>query len=182
MLLKEFEFLQSILSFIDFAHVSSLFLGHHDKALKQKSTIQQNKFNNLFTYKKPQHDPKELFFIILAMFYQKRKSLFLRKVENLSFRQKKLNLADYLVNFELFNRDICNLHVLSTEDLDFIKTKTNDIALSSYCTYNNNVPNIYQKNNLMLSKIKQIVIQKSGRGNSIVIVDRDEYVERMENF
>ena len=82
----------------------------------------------------------------------------------------------------MFNRDICNLHVLSTEDLDFIKTKTNDIALSSYCTYNNNVPNIYQKKNLMLSKIKQIVIQKSGRGNSIVIVDRDEYVERMENF
>ena len=34
----------------------------------------------------------------------------------------------------------------------------------------------------MLSKLKQIVIQKSGRGNSIVIVDRGEYVERMENF
>ena len=34
----------------------------------------------------------------------------------------------------------------------------------------------------MLSKIKQIVIQKSGKGNSIVIVDRDKYVERMKNF
>ena len=34
----------------------------------------------------------------------------------------------------------------------------------------------------MLSKIKQIVIQKSGKGNSIVIVERDKYVERMENF
>ena len=68
------------------------------------------------------------------------------------------------------------------EDLDFIKTKTNDIALPSYCTYNNNVLNIYQKKNLMLSKIKQIVIQKSGKGNSIVIVERDKYVERMENF
>ena len=66
------------------------------------------------------------------------------------------------------------------EDLE--KTKTNDIALPSYCTYNNNVPNIYQKKNLMLSKIKQIVIQKSGKGNSIVIVERDKYVERMENF
>ena len=82
----------------------------------------------------------------------------------------------------MFNRDICNLYVLSTEDLDFIKTKTNDIALPSYRTYNNNMPNIYQKKNLMLSKIKQIVIQKSGKGNSIVIVDRDKYIERMENF
>ena len=52
----------------------------------------------------------------------------------------KLNLADYLVNFELFYRDIRNLQALSTDDLDFTKTKTNDIALSSFRTYNNNVP------------------------------------------
>ena len=30
--------------------------------------------------------------------------------------------------------------------------------------------------------IKQIVIPKSGKGNSIVIVDRDKYIEKMENF
>ena len=52
----------------------------------------------------------------------------------------KLNLADYLVNFELFYRDIRNLQALSTDDLDFTKTKTNVIALSSFRTYNNNVP------------------------------------------
>ena len=44
-LLKEFHFLHSTLqaeiSLIDFAHVRSLFLGHNDKVLKQKSTIQQ---------------------------------------------------------------------------------------------------------------------------------------------
>ena len=28
----------------------------------------------------------------------------------------------------------------------------------------------------------QIVIQKSDKGNSIVIVDRDKYIEKMENF
>ena len=32
------------------------------------------------------------------------------------------------------------LQVLSTGDLDFIKTKTKDIALPSFRTYNNNVP------------------------------------------
>ena len=43
-LLKELGFLHSKLqaeiSFIGFAHVLSLFLGHNDKVLKQKSTIQ----------------------------------------------------------------------------------------------------------------------------------------------
>ena len=66
MLLKEFEFLHSTLqgeiSFIDFAHVRSLFLGDNDKVLKQKSTIQQKKFSNLLKDKKPQHDPEKIIF------------------------------------------------------------------------------------------------------------------------
>ena len=62
-LLKVFNFLNSTLqaeiNFIDFAHVCSLFLGHKDKVLKQKSTIQQKKFNNLLKGKKLKHDPRE---------------------------------------------------------------------------------------------------------------------------
>ena len=63
-LLKESEFLHSTLqveiSFIDFAHVRSLFTGDNNKVLKQKSTIQQKKFNNLLKNKKPQHDPEKI--------------------------------------------------------------------------------------------------------------------------
>ena len=67
---------------------------------------------------------------------------------NLTIPPKKLNHADYLVNFELFYRDIRNLEVLSAEELDFIKAKTKDIVVSSarfsmYLT-------IYQKEKLML--------------------------------
>ena len=58
---------------------------------------------------------------------------------NFSIPPKKLNNADYLVNFELIYRDIGNLQVLSAEDLEFTKTKTKDIALSSFRTYNNSV-------------------------------------------
>ena len=64
----------------------------------------------------------------------------LQKGLNFSILLKKLHHADYLVHFELFYRYICNLQVVSTEDLDFIKTKTKDIALSSFHTYNNNEP------------------------------------------
>ena len=128
MLLKEFEFLHSALqaeiSFNDFTHVRSLFLGHNDKVLKQKSTIQQNKFDNLLKDTKPQHDPEK---VILA-----EKSLF-QKDLNFSNPPKKLNHADYLISFELFYRDFCNLQVLSTDDF-------------------------------------------------IAIVDRDKYIEWMENF
>ena len=60
MLRKKFDFLdfalQTVTSFNNFAYVRLLFLGHNDKVLKHKSTIQQKKFNNLLKDKKPQHD------------------------------------------------------------------------------------------------------------------------------
>ena len=69
------------------------------------------------------------------------------------------------------NFSICNLQVLYAEDLDFIKTKTKDIALSSFSTYNNNVPHYLSKGIIdalkNLSQNKHFVIQKSDKGNSI---------------
>ena len=47
---------------------------------------------------------------------------------------------DYAVNFELFYRNICNLGILSNEDLDFVKTRTKEAALFSYQNFNNKVP------------------------------------------
>ena len=44
--------------------------------------------------------------------------------------------VDYLAHFELFYRDIRNLEVLSNEDLDFVKTKTKETALSLFREYN----------------------------------------------
>ena len=73
------------------------------------------------------------------MLSEAEKSLLLKGL-NLSISPKKLNHANHLVSFELVYRDICNLQVLSAEDLDFIKTKPKYIALSSFRIYNNNVP------------------------------------------
>ena len=109
--------------------------------MKQKSTIQQKKFNNLVKDKKPQHDPQKIIFNYSNNYVLSEVEKFLLlKGLNFSIPPKKLNHADYLVNFKLFYRDIRNLQVFSAEDLDFIKTKTKDIALSSFGTYNNNAP------------------------------------------
>ena len=57
--------------------------------------------------------------------------------------------------------------VLSAEDLDFIKTKTKDIALSSFPTYNNNMLQHLSKVEFDalkdLSNTKYIAIQKCER-------------------
>lgn len=65
-------------SLIDFAHVRSLFLGHNNDVLKRKGIIQLNKSNSIFLDKKFSMISRKSFLIILAIFYQKRKSTFNR--------------------------------------------------------------------------------------------------------
>ena len=79
------------------------------------------------------------------MSHQIVKSLFLLKGLNFSTPCKKLGYADYLLQFELFFGDICNLYILSNEDFDFNKAKTKKAALSSYRSYNSNVPESLSK-------------------------------------
>ena len=68
------------------------------------------------------------------------KKRLLAKSLNFSLQLRYLDYADYLINFELFYKNICNLGILSTEDLDFVKTRTKEAALSSYQNYKSSVP------------------------------------------
>ena len=69
---------------------------------------------------------------------------------------------------------------LSIEDLDFVKTKTKERALSSFRQHNKSPKQNLSKEELTaltnLSKNKDIVIQKSDKDNSVVIVDKDTYI------
>ena len=77
----------------------------------------------------------------------------LAKGLNFSLPPKYLDYADYLVNFELFYRNIRTLGILSNENLNFVKTRTKEAALSSYRNYIKNV-----------------------------IVDKADYFDKMENL
>ena len=59
---------------------------------------------------------------------------------------------------------------MSNEDLDFVKTRTKQVALFSYRNYNNNVPQNLSKE------------EKSDEGNSVVVVDKADYLDKMENL
>ena len=54
--------------------------------------------------------------------------------KGLSFylQPKYLNYTDYLVNLDLLYINFRNLGILSNEDLDCMKTRTKETALSSY--------------------------------------------------
>ena len=82
---------------------------------------------------------------------------------NFSLPPKHLDYTDYLITFDLFYRNICNLGILSNEDVDFVKTRPTEAAVSSYRNYNNNVPQHLSKEEFLalqnLHQIKKNVIQ-----------------------
>ena len=74
---------------------------------------------------------------------------------------------------------------MSNEDLDSVKAKTKEATLSSYRPYNNNAHQSLSKEEFIalqnLSKNKDLIIQKSDKGNSAVIVQRQDYLMKMND-
>ena len=81
--------------------------------------------------------------------------------------------------------EVRNLDVLSNGDLDFVKTKIKNAALSFFRFYNANVPLYLSDHELRalekLTKNSNLVVQNADKGNSMVLVDRDVFVNHMEN-
>ena len=149
--------MQHEISFIDFAHVSSLFLKCNNKILASKTAIpvdtrrrttsydvvstlkrlrvstgtQQKKFNISV------QDPSKVIFNFSKYDLRDCEKRLFAKDLNFSLPPKHLDIADCLVDFEFFYRNIRNLCILSNEGLDFVKTRTKEAALSSYRNYNN---------------------------------------------
>ena len=105
----------------------------------QSHDKEESKFNSTITANSGAHTVTHFFNFSKYELSDCEKGL-LAKGLNFSLPSKYLDYADYLVNFELFYRNIRNLDILSNEDLDFVKTRTKEAALYSYRNYNNNVP------------------------------------------
>ena len=90
------------------------------------------------------------------------------------------------MNFELFYSSIDNLGSMSNENLDFVKTKIKDAALTLFRNYNANLScNLSDEEFKALQNLSNntnLVIQKSDKGNSVVIHDKDVYVKHMESL
>ena len=169
--------LQFSLNCIDFAHISAIFLSSNDNLLKSHDSIQQKKFNKLLTECKPKQDAEKVIFNFSNVSFMEAEKSLLVKGLSFSLPPKKLSYSDYLVNFELFYRNIDNLKILSGDNLDYIKTKIKDLALTSFRNYNANIPQHLSNEEFEalknLSANCNLIIQKVDKGNSVVSVEKD---------
>ena len=72
---------------------------------------------------------------------------------------------------------------MTSEDRERFKAKIKDIALSSYkllndnCKYENNLSSEELSSLKTLMRNKNIVIQKVDKGNTVVIMDKEKYIQ-----
>ena len=96
-----------------------------------------------------------------------------------------MKLPDYMIPFELLYRDVDSLEV-SNLDKEFIKSKLRDSVFSSYKdtsnTFEKHLPKVAFDALKILLKNEDIIIQKADKGNTVVILNRKDYVCKMKNI
>ena len=172
---------------VDFAHLNTVFTNSNDKILRKVQETHKKKLFNLrfFECDKECNDPTQKIINILSYQLNDVEKLLLAKAFNFALPPKILNRADYLLPFEMIYQDIKTMDVPSS-DLDIIKVALKKNAYSSFKKYN-----FWEELNLSrddynalqnLSSLKNIIIQKSHQGNSAVLMNRNDYINRMETF
>ena len=169
---NEFNRLRSDLQFslncINFAHISTIFISSNDNILKSLDSIQQKKFNKLLRECKAKQDPENIVFNFSNITLTEAEKSLLVKGLSFFLPPEKFSYSDYLIKFELFYRSIDILNILSGDNLDFIKTKIKDAAVTSFRNYNDNVPQHFSNSEFdtlkNLSNNCNLVIKKGRQG------------------
>ena len=106
------------------------------------------------------------------------KKSFLYKGLNFTIPPKTLEYAGYLLPFELFNHDIHKLDITNEKkDCEFFSL--------NYYNENSATLNLTSEEFVALklpSKNKFLIIEKLDKGNSVAIIDKINYLEKVRNI
>lgn len=176
--------LQNLLSCFDFIHVITQLVKLNTRSLERVEEIHQRKWNQLqLEQSKCRNDPDKVIYNLSSVQLTDLQKSVLAKGLNFALPPRELKYCDYLLPFELLHRDISRLPVSHGEHLA-VKARLKDIALSSFYNYNSrqisgNLTKAEKEALHSLKAIKDIVIHKSDKGNSVVILDKADYNRKM---
>ena len=131
-------------------------------------------------------DPDKVIFNHSDRVLTEQEKFVLSRGLNFSIPQRKLNVH-FLISFELLHRKILEdpIAPASGIDKDFVKTRLKNIALSGYRNYTAS-PFVFSSDHFkVLKNLKNdnsIFIIKPGKGNGVVIINRDDYWSKMESI
>ena len=173
---------------LDFAHITSMHMRCNEKRIQDIKLIHDKKFANLKYELTLKHNPDAIIHNLSSYTLTAVEKDLLLKGLNFTISPNKLNYSDYCLGFENLFRDIKNIKNLNHDNLQFIKSKLKETALTSFRKYNRkkhqptNLPTDEYNSLKSLSSLNNLVIQKSDKGNSIVILDKEAYFGKVEEL
>ena len=153
--------------------------------------VQQEKLRNLTPGYKPEisldsHDPQKGISNISSHILSDSEKSLLYKALRFALPPKKIDYADFLLQFELLYRHTLQFN-LPSEKRDLLKNKLKDICFSTLNSYNfdkvnTNLPESESKALKELIRRKHLVIQKADKGNTVFITDRENYLKGIKTL
>ena len=187
-LLSMKDILRNELSLFDYAHICSVFLCGNDNRLVNVKIVHDKKLYGLHAETPLRNDPDKVIHNFSSVTLTDSDKSLLIKGLDFAILPTKLNYADYCLNYELLFRDVCGVKMEDKAKEDFLKCKMKEIALSSLYDFNNTQhkhDNLTVEEFASLKKLasnNNLIIQKSDKGNSVVLLDKNAYIERIENL
>ena len=175
----------------DYIHVLSITFAATNSRLEQEQARLDKKVSILLEYKDVMNvdlDAEKIIKNYSKYVLTEPEKKVLSKGLNFAVLPSRLNYADYCLNFELFYRDICQIDAVNNRNRDFLHSKLKDIALTSFREYHSstNVPKNLTKAefNAMkkLANNNDLIIQKADKGNCIVIINKNTYLQNINNI
>ena len=160
----------------------------NDKAILKHKQIQNKKLTNLrvTTLENSSHDPDKVIYNFSDYKLTESEKYVLWKGLEFAIPPSKLEYVDFMLPFVLLFRDIKNSD-LSIPQTKVVKSKILDTAFSSFDSFNNNkMRSNLSKEELKalhnLCKQKHLVIQKADKGNTVVITEKNAYINKMKEI
>ena len=173
---------------IDFVHISTKFLVKNNRMLNRARLTQEKKLFNLGLRSAAEsNDPEKVIFNFSSRQLSSAEKSLLTKGLNLSIPPKKLNYGDFLMPFEsLFNQLIKCQSNISSCQTDPVSAAIKNAAFECLHSYDpkteqNLSKDEYEALKSLLSE-EDIVIQKSDKGNSVVILNKLDYITLMNEL
>ena len=177
--------IRSTVRALDFIHISSKFLVMNDTKINKARLVQEKKLVNLgLCTSAEMNDPEKVIFNFSARDLSKNEKTLRAKGLNLSIPPRALNYGDFLMPFErLFQQIVKDNSELTSNEIDPVSAGIKNSALDCFHSYD---PKLEQ--NLSVEEFEalksllsddSIIIQTSDKGNSVVILNKADYIERM---
>ena len=161
----------------------TVFLVSNDTRINKQRIIQDKKIKNLGYVSQASHDPDKVIFNYSKLKLTDTDRKLLSKGLSYCLPPKKADYLDNLTPFELLYRDTRSFNLPTTTD-EFVKCRIKDTAYSILNNYDQeNEQNLTKDEHQALKSLasrKDIIIQRADKGNTVVIIDKDVYINRMK--